>query len=220
MTLITLYRPLLNSRTIGSTGTELRTLSTKMAWQAANGIATIFGYLHSRGLITRLPDTAIAALEPAMTTLLLHSMSGAAAMREKTLWKFSLCCQVLQELRKVYTLAETTVAMMEAMTQRLRSRPGPELVETAAPSQAFDKIPAVDVKGATAPMTVLFEFELGQQETDQPEGAENWEGPIMLDEELGVSKRIHTSNQHSLDIDVDTTSDLDMFDQLMSWDAP
>lgn len=141
MTLMSLYRPLLMVTHARSHGSQIRDISRRMVLRSATRTTEIFGGLYAKKLIDFLPDTAIAALEPAAVTHLLSSMSDDFKVRETSSQKFYLCWQILLRLEKSYALAEMTTSMLNVAAQRLKaSRNHSYFASPAEPTENTEKI--------------------------------------------------------------------------------
>lgn len=218
MTLMTLYRPLVNLPSTSTNDVKLRTLSMKMVSRAARSITDIFGGLYADNLITRLPDTAIAALEPAVATHLLYSMSEAAHIRETSIQKFYLCWRILLQFGKTYFLAEATMTMLNAAAQRLKTLPDLKSSKPAACSLLVDEVCSTNDSKSTAHVAVPFVGVVGNQKEENPHEATSW---IALDgahEQFEAAGRAVDNDDHVFDLGANGALDTSSFDQLVCWD--
>ncbi|OQU99915.1 Fungal specific transcription factor domain-containing protein [Cladophialophora immunda] len=219
MTLMTLYRPLLNLSSSNAKETKLRILSMKMVSQAAKSITSIFTNLYADHLISWLPDTAIAVLEPAVATHLLYSMSELDVVRQTSFQKFYLCWRILQQLGEVYYLAETTMSMLNAAAQRLKSLPDLKVVKSAACSQLIDAICPPSDDNATSHVAVPFVGVVGEQKRDRSDVAMGWDEPEKIREEPRQQTQVLDTYDHNFDLEANCALDPNAFDQLVCWDV-
>ncbi len=218
MTLMTLYRPLLNIPSTGPTEMKLRQEAMEMVSQAATSVTGIFRGLYADNLIARLPDTAIAALEPAVATHLLYSMSETAAVRETSFQKFYLCWRILLQFKQTYYVAETTMSMLDAAAKRLKSPPDLTALKAAAYSQLMDEFASADEEAARSYMAVPFVGVVGDQKTDRSDIAREWTASGTVQDGFGIPGHVAAG----FDIEVGGATNLEVepttFDQLMCWD--
>ncbi|OAP62539.1 hypothetical protein AYL99_01766 [Fonsecaea erecta] len=219
MTLMTLYRPLLNLSCSSANETKLKILSMKMLSQAAKSITSIFTSLYADHLISWLPDTAIAILEPAVATHLLYSMSEVDAVRDTSFQKFYLCWRILQQLGEVYYLAETTMSMLNAAAQRLKSLPDLKMVTSATCSQLLDAICPPDQDKTTTSEIVPFVGVVGDQKKHRSDLAADWGDLKKTWEERRNQTQVFATYGHNFDLELSCASDVNTFDQLIYWDA-
>lgn len=121
--LMTLYRPIHSGPSAKQVQTKLRVETTRALFKAAKTITSNLANLCSRDLLCKLPDTAIASLDSAIVTHLLHSMSGPESIREASSQRFYLCWRMLLNLGEVYPLADTTITMVNVAAKVLRETP-------------------------------------------------------------------------------------------------
>ncbi|KIW87818.1 uncharacterized protein Z519_11402 [Cladophialophora bantiana CBS 173.52] len=219
MTLMTLYRPLLNLPSSNANETKLRNLSMKMVSQAAKSITSIFSDLYAYHLISWLPDTAIAVLEPAVATHLLYSMSEQAAVRETGFQKFYICWRILQQLGEVYYLAETTMSMLNAAAQRLKSRPDLQATKLAACSQLINAICPAGNDNAATHVAVPFVGVVGDQKKDRSDVTVDWVDSRKIRQEPRNQTQALDNYDHNFDLEANCALDPSTFDQLVCWDA-
>ncbi|KAJ9604181.1 hypothetical protein H2200_011015 [Cladophialophora chaetospira] len=218
MTLMTLYRPLMNLHSSGPVETKLRHEAQKMVFQAAVSVTDIFRGLYTDGLITRLPDTAIAALEPAVATHLLYSMSETATMRETSFQRFYLCWRILLQFKQTYHVAETTMSMLDAAARRLKSPTDLKALKAAAYSQLMEEFTTADDEAARSYMTVPFVGVVGDQIKDRSDAAGDWTRLGKLQERASMPGQ--GAEDFALDLRMEYTPGLESntFEQLMCWD--
>ncbi|KIV92954.1 hypothetical protein PV10_04205 [Exophiala mesophila] len=118
--LMTLYRPIHSGPAAKQVQTRLRMETTKALFKAAKTITSSLANLCSRDLLCKVPDTAIASLDSAIVTHLLHSMSGTDSVRESSSQRFYLCWRMLLNLGEIYPMADTTIAMVNVAAKVLR----------------------------------------------------------------------------------------------------
>ncbi|KIW86561.1 hypothetical protein Z517_01959 [Fonsecaea pedrosoi CBS 271.37] len=220
MTLMTLYRPLLNLSCSNANETKLRCLSMKMVSQASKSITGIFTKLYADHLIPWLPDTAIAILEPAVATHLLYSMSELEQVRQISFQRFYLCWRILQQLGEVYYLAETTMSMLNAAAHRLKSLPDLRGLKSVACSQLIDVIsPSGGGDDTATHIAVPFIGVVGDQKKDQSDVAVDWSDPPDTREQRRDNKQVSDTCDHNFDLEANCALDSINFDQLVYWDA-
>ncbi|EXJ56188.1 hypothetical protein A1O7_09119 [Cladophialophora yegresii CBS 114405] len=221
MTLMTLYRPLLN---LGSTVPNEPTLcreSVRVVSQAAASITDIFKNLYADSSITRLPDTAIAVLEPAAATHLHYSMSATPTVRESSIQKFYLCWRILLQFRQTYPLADMTMSMLDAAAKRLKSPPDLRALKRATFSQLMGELASADEEAARSYMavpSVPFVGVVGEQKADHSDVVHDWTRLRSLQEEPSFPGESGTDPDHSFGIDTESVFDQTPFDQLVCWD--
>jgi hypothetical protein len=218
MTLMTLYRPLLNLQSTAPNEATLCRTSMKMVSQAASSITDIFRDLYADNLITRLPDTAIAVLEPAVATHLLYSMSPTPTVRESSFQKFYLCWRILLQFKQTYHLADMTMSMLDAAAKRLKSPPDVKALKKAAFSQLMDEFASADAEAARSYKAVPFVGVVGEQKTDRSDVVHDWTRPDRQQEESNCPEEGGKEFEPSCAVDADSVLDPSPFDQLMCWD--
>ena len=220
MTLMTLYRPLLSVQATSKEKSRLRRSSMKMVSQAANRITCIFTNLYVQGLISRLPDTAIAALEPAVATHLLCSKSENPAVQDADSPKFYLCWQILQEFKEVYPSVENTIAMVGAAAQRLKALYAFTGAKNAAHLHFSDGLWAMEEQFVRAPITVPIGTVVADHEIDQSVVTPDW-STKENEEDLEGPKQVFDHYSDGCDLDSGCASDANAFafGELISWDG-
>ncbi|KAL6248608.1 hypothetical protein RBB50_004863 [Rhinocladiella similis] len=204
MTLMTIYRPLANPLGRRQTNAELTALSAQMVCQSARSITEIFSDLYAEDLVQFLPETAIAALEPAAVTHLLYSMSQDAMVREISFQKFYLCWRILLEFAKSYQLADTTISMLNTAAHRLKEDDKHPMLEAAgvptAVSVEMFKSPAsvFHIEDSSMPAMAKMISGIGNGQAQEPHNEEEDANSVII-----------------------PLPDLELndFDQLLQWDA-
>jgi hypothetical protein len=221
MTLMTLYRPLLSSPLTEAAESKTRQEAVKMVSQAATSITRIFTSLYTDNLISRLPGTAIAALEPAIATHLLNSTSEAPNVRDASFQKFFLCWRILLQFKKTYNLANTTMKMLEAAAKRLKSTPDLKALKGVAFSQLMNEYAALDEEVTKSYMAVPFTGVVGDQKTDRSDLTYNW-AESTKSELRGSGSGVLQISEKSMSPAPEALADglpvMDTFDQLLFWD--
>lgn len=217
MTLMTLYRPVLNLHPTGPAESELRNVSMKMVLQATKSITDIFADLYADDLISLMPDTAIAVLEPAVTTHLLRSMSDSSTVRETSFQRFYLCWRILLQFKETYHLAETTMSMLDAAAKRLKSVPDLRALKATGFSRLMEEHSSVDGDVTARPyMAVPFVGVVGDQKTDgQSDTTDDW---TQLEALSGMTKRKSNEGERPSAVGTEVPVDPGTFEQLVHWD--
>ena len=218
MTLMTLYRPTLNLPTTGSHESTLRRESIKVLSEAAKSVTDIFKNLYCDNLISRLPDTAIAALEPAVTTHLINSMSENRTVRETGFQKFYLCWRILLQFKQTYHIAETTMSMLDAAAKRLKSLPDVKALKAAAFSQLMDGFAIADEEAVKSYMAVPLVGIVDDRMTGQSDVSARRALPEQQGEVIETLALLSDSYIDSVDVGIDVGVEQSNFDQLMCWD--
>ncbi|KIW64803.1 hypothetical protein PV04_09712 [Phialophora macrospora] len=218
MTLMTLYRPLLNLQSTARNEATLCRTSMKMVSQAASSITDIFRNLYADNLITRLPDTAIAVLEPAVATHLLYSMSPTPTVRESSIQKFYLCWRVLLQFKQTYHLADMAMSMLDAAAKRLKSPPDVKTLKKAALSQLMDEFASADEEAARSYMAVPFARVVGEQKAGRSDVGHDWTRLGRHQEDSSLPEEVSKGYDPSFGVDAGSALEPSPFDQLLCWD--
>ncbi|OCT45449.1 C6 transcription factor [Cladophialophora carrionii] len=218
MTLMTLYRPLLNLQSTVPSEATLCRESMKIVSQAAASITDIFKDLYADNLISRLPDTAIAVLEPAVATHLLCSMSVTPTVRDSSFQKFYLCWRILLQFKQTYHLADMTMSMLDAAAKRLKSPSDLKALKKAAFSQLMDELASADEEAARTYMAVPFLGVVGEQKTNRSDVVNDWPRQSRPRREPSFSGGTGKDLDQSFEVDTESVLDLSPFDELMCLD--
>lgn len=220
MTLMTLYRPLLTLPLSGTNGPELRTTSIKMVFQSTMAITNIFSSLYASHMIDFLPDTAIAVLEPAVVTHLLYSMSEVPKVRATSFQKFYLCWRILLQFGKSYYLADTTISMLNAATQRLKTHMDSTAPKLTVYSQLIQNLCARRSHHASrSPFAVPFVEVVGDIKGNTVASTPDEDTSVnSSDGAPGLCDVFDSSEDYSLP-ETDLGLDTGIFDQLVCWDS-
>lgn len=215
MTLMTLYRPILSLSSHREKERHFRRTAVKVVFQAAQGITASFGALYTEDLLSFLPETATAALEPAIVTHLLYSTSDVPEIKHHSIQRFYLCWNILLRLGEVYSLAETTVSMIRTAAQRLNACPTSwRKNDNPMPSRDQSSWPLASPRGrgpAVSPWTAV-DVQGGEPQL-------GWEheiiSPATSMSPLHTSSVGMTGEAASLDV----YSDAELFEQLVCWET-
>jgi hypothetical protein len=219
MTLMTLYRPLLVLPSPSPADAKVRTVSMKIVSQSARSITDIFGRLYADNLIECLPDTAIAAMEPAAVTHLLYSMSEVPKDRETSFQKFYICWRMLLRMGQSSYLADTTISMLNAAAQRLKCHPEPSPTKPAACSGLCEATHSTGDKTSESRVAVPFVGVVGNQKNDST---------LWTDDDSDMAGLTEGNPNESSDekfpeddhiLDTNPVWEASTFDQLISWDS-
>lgn len=223
MTLMTLYRPLLSLTVHGTEEKRIRRTAIKMVFQAAKSITGSFGGLYTNDLLLYLPETATAAIEPAIVTYLLYSTSDVARIRNHSFQGFNLCWNTLLQLGDIYSLADTTAMMINAAARKLKTHSTSKRKFLAAPSadmtELVDELCSSSPPTSTSKIAVPFIGVVG----DQRKG----EIPVQWGQDaFDQTEIIGPGSAHELDLgttdsytSIGGSSDADLFEQLVCWDT-
>ncbi|KEF53606.1 uncharacterized protein A1O9_10581 [Exophiala aquamarina CBS 119918] len=219
MTMMTLYRPLLSLSVHKTEEKRIRNMAIKMVFQAAQSITGSFGGLYTNDLLLYLPETATAAIEPAIVTHLLYSTSDAARIRNHSFQGFYLCWNMLLQLGQIYFLADTTAMMINAAAQKLKAH---STIKRALPTQSTDLTELVDALctpnalSFTSRIAVPFVGVVGEQRKD--EIPVQWvHDPCTQIEVIRPAHELEFGMAVG-DTRIGGSSDADFFEQLVCWD--
>jgi len=215
MTLMTLYRPLLTLPSAGTNDIKLRNTSTRVVFQSTKAITDLFTRLYAAHSIDFLPDTAIAILEPAVVTHLLHSTSEMPKVRETSYQKFYLCWRVLLDFRKSYYLADTAIAMLNAAAQRLKAT----TPEPAAYSDLIKKLGVTRSHVSTAEISVPFVQVVGNFKRDRSALTPDEDAPISYADHATRPISAFEATENRPGSEAELGLDTSVFDQLLCWDS-
>jgi len=220
MTLMTLYRPLLSLSVHRAEEKQIRCMAIKMVFQAAQSITGSFASLSTAGLLVYLPETATAAIEPAIVTHLLHSISDVVRIRHQGSQGFHVCWNMLLQLGDIYSLAETTAIMINAAAQKLKSQPSRKKkfsIHSADMTELVDELCDFSSPKSSYKIPVPFIGVVG----DQREGKilRQWGQDHFYGTEFGVpSCELDFGMVEASSNSIGGASDADLFEQLVCWD--
>ena len=216
MALMTLYRPLLSVTTRTESENKARRKAMRIVFQAARSITETYGVLYAKDMLSYLPDTAIAALEPAMVTHLLYSMSNINRIRDMSCQRFYLCWRILLQLGDIHCIANTTITMINAAAQRLKKRSDSK--PTVPESAQLDELGLLTHHEPRSKIAVPFIGVVADQR--ESEIGYSWEHSLNLQRDHRQVGRIdRVEHIEAGDIDSNTSLDAALFEQLVCLEA-
>lgn len=217
MTLMTLYRPLLSLSSHKEKEKHIRRTAVKVVFQAAQGITANFSTLYTENLLSFLPETATAALEPAIVTHLLYSTSEVPQVRHHSFQRFYLCWSMLLQLGETYSLADTTVSMINAASQRLKTPTGGRRKSAAKSTFSANQLSSPINFGSLSNIAVPLVNVVGnQRKADLSEG---WEqGSFGQTDFMDPLESLDLGNTLG-NTGMGGFSDAELFEQLVCWDT-
>jgi hypothetical protein len=217
MTLMTLYRPLLSLSVQKEREKQIRRSAIKVVFQAAQSITRSYGVLYTNDLLLYLPETATAAIEPAIVTHLLYSTSDVAHIQNHSFQGFYLCWNMLRQLRDIYCLADTTAMMINAAAQRLKTHPTLEGNGSAHPSHLVDELGSFSPPTSKSRIAVPFVGVVGdQRENSLPM---EWEQKFVPQTEFMDPVQSLDFGMADGETSIGDLSDADLFEQLVCWES-
>ena len=188
-----------------------------MVSQAAKSITNIFHSLYPDNLISRLSDTAIAALEPAVATPAEQHVRDTQNPRLKLPEVLSFV-RVLLQTKQKYHLAEATMSMLDAAAMRSKSPPGCKDLKTTAFPHSMGEFASADVEFMRPYMAVPFVSVVGQQQPDQSDISTDWTKARRHQEASGIPLHVFGQYDHVSDVVIRGALEQSTFNQLMCWD--
>lgn len=216
MTLMTLYRPLLSLSVQIEKEKQIRRTAIKIVFQAAQSITGSYGALYTNDLLSYLPETATAAIEPAIVTHLLYSTSDVAQVQNHSYQGFYVCWNMLRQLGDIYCLADTTAMMINAAAQRLKTHPTVERKGSTHSSHLVDEL-LFSPPTSKSRFAVPFVGVVGDQR--QSSLPVDWEQRFVPQTEFMDPVQSLDFGMADGDTTIGKLSDADLFEQLVCWET-